>query len=129
MKVIDIPESVTISFLRRAENGIVETEQQVPFLQFLQESLDQYADFSKGAKQARQYDQLCRVIEAVNGEKVVRFGPADFEVVRSAVEAARWISPKVNRAYLPYYEALEKAQDVKPPTETKQKHESSDKES
>ncbi len=120
MRIIDIPEPVTVLLKLRLQTGQrFEETKEVAFTEWLKEVADGYRPFAKSPKNARQYDKIMSIIEAVDSEKQIQFEDADFEVLKRAAEDADWITPEVNRAYLPFYEALERAQDVPVPTEKK----------
>jgi hypothetical protein len=112
MKIIDIPKPVEAK-LKIMDNGTVkEITKEISFLAFLSDACDSYKPFASGPKQARQYDKIMNVIESINGENSVRFEDADFNILKAAIEEAQWVTPGINRAYIPFYDAIEKAQDV-----------------
>ena len=115
MKIIDFPEPVT--FKIPTTQG--DQEFTVPFIEFLKTAMAGHEVFKTGPEMARKYGQIMDVIEAVNGEKEIRFGPSDYDLVAAAVKTAGWIHPDANRAYIPFYDAVEKARDVT--TEAKKK--------
>lgn len=113
MRVIDIPAPVTCKLPQRdgSERDVVRT-----FLTFLDEACGQYEPFAQGAKNGRQYDKLMRIIEACTPDaKSIQFEDADFEVLVQATEKAQWVTPKVNRAFIPFRDAIERAQRVDVP--------------
>ena len=113
MKVIDIPEEVEVKYrVKTSEGSIEQRKEKVKFTKFLSDCCDMYQAFAKGPKMARQYGKIMDKIESVNGDKSVSFEDSDFEVVKGAVENASWITPDINRAYVPFYDAVDKAQDV-----------------
>ena len=116
MKVLDIPATVPVSKVRG--RGGVEVELHHSFVQFLTISMEAHEPCGKGAKNIRQYDKVMTILEAVTPETtVLQFEDADLDLVKAAVEAFPWI-PSASRAMLSYYDAMEKAQDVKTPTKT-----------
>lgn len=121
MKVIDIPDPVEVENTKLVGNEIREEKETVTFLQFLEYALDGYGELAKSPKMIRQYDAIMKVIEAINGEKQIQFRPDDFTVINSAVDARNWGRPKLGRAYLPFYAAVEAAKDVSTEAENKLK--------
>ena len=100
-KVIDVPEPVKL-------NG----KDDFKFAEFLEAALDMYEPLGKGIKSIKQAVKIHTILEAMNGEKTLRLEDADFEVVKAAVDAGKWL-PKAARLMLPYFEALEAPQNVK----------------
>lgn len=107
MKIIDIPEPVVLK--AHDEDG-KEVGVKFPFAMFAEQALDQYEPLGQGAKNARQAFKLHGIISGINGQKVVRFEDADFDVVKAAVEKAKW-KPVAARQCVSYFEAIEKAKD------------------
>ena len=106
MKIIDIPEPVAVA--KDQDNKDVK----IPFMDFIRNSLDMYEKLGKGIKQIRQAVKIHGIIDSVNGEKVIRFEDTDYEVVKEAVDSAGW-KPVAARKMLSFYDAVEKAQNVK----------------
>lgn len=112
MKIIDIPAAVVITVPTKSGNQIELKQVEKTFTNFLVDACESYQEFAKGPRQARQYDKIMRVIEACNGNKTIQFEDADFDVLKDVVDRAPWLTPNINRSFMPYYEALEKAQSV-----------------
>ena len=113
-KVVDIPESVTLPVsLMLDEYETLKKGQNIGFVRFLTMACQQYKKFAQGPEMARQYQQIRDVIDGVNGEKSICFGESDFAVVNAAVQESDWGSPDLNAAFIPFYAAVEKVQDVK----------------
>lgn len=108
MRVVDIPGAVKVDM-----PGLTEPKE-VTFQEFVAGALDQYEEMGKGIKQVRQAVKLHTILDGINGEKNVQFEDADFEVVKAAVEKAGMI-PKAARQMVAFYEAVEGAEQVKPP--------------
>lgn len=119
MKVIDVPEPVKYKLvLRNPNNELEEVERTLTFPEFLTGAFEGYEKFAKGPAMARQFNKLMDVVESIEG-KSLAFEDADFLVVKAAVDSATWVHAKINRAAIPFYAAVDKAEDVKTPTESK----------
>ena len=116
MRIIDIPEKkIDKLSIRVIQGGIVqEVEMSVDFPEFLKMSVDGYGELGKGLEKAKQGRRIIDVLDAVNGEKVIRFESGDYDVIKAAVEAFSWTSA-ANRELVEYREAVEKAQEVETP--------------
>lgn len=109
MKIIEIPEPVKLPYKVAVDGKLEDKTQESSMPEFLASCCGGFEKFASGPKMARQYGKIMDKIESVNGEKSVAFEDQDFAVVRDAVNAARWRTPQINRAYLPFYDALESA--------------------
>ena len=105
MKVVDVPEVVKIPLT-------LEETRDFTFVEFLRGAFDQYEPFGQGIANVRQALKLHGQLDTLNGEKVIRFEDADFTVMKSAVEKSKW-RPAVSRYLISFFDAVEKAQDVK----------------
>jgi hypothetical protein len=108
MKIIDIPEPV---MLKAHDDTGKEVGIKFPFAMFAEQALDQYEPLGQGAKNARQAFKIHGILEGISGQKPVPFEDADFDVLKAAVEKAKW-KPAAARQCVSYFEAIEKAQDV-----------------
>ena len=112
MKVIDIPQEKIKTEMRRVKGrDVIEDGITIGFLEWLGLSLDNYAPLGKGRENQKQAERLFKTIEAVNGDKVLRFESKDFDVLKASTESMEW-QPSVNRQIGAFYDALEKAQEV-----------------
>lgn len=109
-KVIDIPVAVELE--TNVFNGAVLNRQKMPmtFLEWSTICVDNYAEMAKGAKAARQAARIVDALENANG--TCHLEEAEFEILKAAVEKQEW-KAGLNRKMIPFYEAIEKAQDVK----------------
>lgn len=126
MKLINVPPKVTIKF--QVNNGGVVTlaKEGRSFCQFIKEACGDYKKFKSGLENIRQYDKIARTLEAYDREdnagtlkeRVLRLEDADFNEIKNALKAgeATWASAEISRTFLPFYEALENAQEVEIPT-------------
>ena len=92
-------------------------KKEITFLAFFKELIRNHGDFAQGEDMARRYDRLMKIAEAAEKEgKVVvslQFMDEDFVHIKNAKKNSSWISPDVNRAYIPFYDALNNASEVK----------------
>ena len=111
MKVIEIPEPVQLPYKVAIEDtGKVEDRTQKSTLpEFLTACCEGFEKFAAGPKMARQFGKIMDKLESVNGDKSVAFEDVDYSVVRDAVNATKWRTAAINRAYLPFYDAVENA--------------------
>lgn len=122
MKVIDVPKPVKVKLLaKKADNIVEEVEQKITFSEFLIGACEGYKEFAKGPQMARQYNKIMDVVESANGAKSIQFEDEDFKVVKGAVDSASWNTPNINRSYIPFYDAVDSAEDVKIPGKAKKK--------
>lgn len=122
MKVIDIPELVILpTYTKEGEKKPTD----YPFGHFLEECLIQYQALGTGGRKGiKQAKQIWEVVDGLHNEgeqledppKSVQFETDDFDVVFAASEKAIF-KPAAFRCLESYYDALEKAQDVKKPVE------------
>lgn len=123
MKIVTFPGPVVVSVkVRIPDGGIQAQEIKRTFLDFLTEAFDAYAAFKKGPKAARQYDKIMTLVECKQMElelekeptPSIAFEDEDFNVIREAVDHAEWITPSVNRKYIPFYDAMDKVETYDP---------------
>jgi len=120
VKVIDVPKPVKLKLLTKRSSDILEeVERPFTFSQFLIGACEGYKAFATGLKMARQYNKIMDIVESINNKKSVQLEDDDFGVVKAAVEAASWTTPSINRSCIPFYEAVENAEDVKTLTKKK----------
>lgn len=110
MRVITTPSPVKIELPRVTGKTVDFVDSEVSFQTFLQECLDSYDIFSKGHVNALLYAKLSKIItdsDKKTGE--LWFEDEDFKKLEAAVSVAKWITPKINAAYIPFYEAVKTA--------------------
>lgn len=120
MRVVKIPEPVTVEIARKI-GGVIEFQMESrTFQTFLQTSLDTFDIFSKGHVNALMYAKLTKIVSGADLSKgEIWFEDEDFKKVEAAAEAAPWISPKMNAAFIPFREALKQARTEVLSTENK----------
>lgn len=110
MKIIEVP--ATIKAKPFGTQALVNRDVEVPemtFKDFLIIHLDSYSSV-KSTKMVRQVNKIADAIEKSNG--TISLEDADFDVLKAAVEEVK-VVPGMARQLLSYYDAIEKAQDVK----------------
>lgn len=115
MKIITIPAEVTIHIPYRdsATNAINEVAQTSTFVHFLKQICNIYEGFTKGPRQARVYNKIMDILDSTAPNALsISFEDEDYKILQGAVDTAAWVSPKINRAYIPFYTAFEKAETV-----------------
>jgi hypothetical protein len=105
MKVIEVPAAVTV---KPVGDGKGESKE-IPFKEFVGVHIDTYAQ-AKTAKQFRQLAKIHDALEAANG--TVTLEDADYELMKAALEEGKYF-PGISRQLITYYDAIDKAQDVK----------------
>jgi len=113
MKIIDAPSPVVFEAKDDKGNAVV---QEFPFKKFLQTSVESYEPAGKGIRMIRQADKILNAIEGMDGHLTLE--DEEFNVLKAAVEAMPW-KPPAARKFIPFYEAVEKAQTATSPTEKK----------
>jgi len=103
VKVIDIPATI------KTKPAGAAPEMEISFKDWLVKHLDVYQEI-KTVSQIRQASKIVDAIEAANGTLALE--DADFAVLKGAVEKPFYV-PGINRQLLPYYDAMDKAQDIK----------------
>jgi hypothetical protein len=110
MRVVTIPEKVTIELPRKAGNVIEFYKEDRTLVRFLQECFDAFDTFSKGHVNALLYKKLTEILRDSDPEKrELWFEDEDFKKVEAAVGAVVWLTPKMNMAFIPFYEAVKTA--------------------
>ena len=117
-KVLDIPEPVEIVFKAR-EKGQEDKAEEVEFPKWIGYVCGGYEPFRKGPEQGRTYNRIMNTVEKLeDGAKNIVFEDADFKILKLAAKDAVFGSPDVNRSYVPFYDALDNAQDIDTPQKT-----------
>jgi hypothetical protein len=110
VKVITIPPPVTVGLpkLNGQVMEFVDTPRTIQ--QFLQECFDSFEVFSKGHVNALLYQKLTSVLKDTDPAKwELWFEDEEFKKVLDSMAAVSWMSPKINVAYIPFYEAVKAA--------------------
>jgi hypothetical protein len=105
MKIIEVPATVTVKPITTQKGE----DKAIPFKEFLGLHLDAYGNI-KTPKQVRQLGKLFDAIEAGNG--TISIEDADYDLLKAALEEIKYI-PGVARQMVSYYDAVDKAQEVK----------------
>lgn len=101
MKIVKVPPDVTVK-LGEAEKTFTAKE-------VFTHQLDTYTDV-KTLSMVRQAQKVIDAIERGNG--TISLEDAEYDLLKGACREIRYI-PKVSRHLLPFYEALESAEEVK----------------
>ena len=117
-KLVTIPEKVDtdirlVGVTTDDKVAIIETNLKMEFVDWAVRCVDAYAELAKGRKAARQADKIVKIIEKANGSFALE--QADFEVLDKAVDALGWGSS--NRQLIPFYDALDAAEEIDIPQE------------
>lgn len=112
-KIITIPPPVKVPIPRIVKGVVVEEEVEKTIVEYIREACDGHDPFRQGPKNARQYMKIMDTLEKLNGDSAIRFEDADYDAVKEACLNAQWLTPKINAAYQVFWDAIEKAQDVK----------------
>jgi hypothetical protein len=110
VKVITIPAPVTVGIPKVNDRVMEFVDTPRTIQQFLQECFDAYEMFSKGHVNALRYQKLTNILkdtDPANGE--LWFEDDDYEKILDAMKSVSWFSPKMNMAYIPFYEAVKAA--------------------
>jgi len=98
MKLVKVPDPVK-----------VEGVKEIPFKEWLVTHMDSFEGV-KTPSQVRQAAKIVDVIEKSNGE--IAFEDADYEVMKAAIQKTPYF-PKIARQLVGYYDAFDKAEEVK----------------
>jgi hypothetical protein len=112
MKKIEVVKAVTFIIPVDNGSGVEEQQKTLTFADFMKACLETHTPFNSGLSAARQFDKLMTVAETLDGHKSFRLDDADYDVFCEAMQGAKWVNPRINRACLPFYEAVEKATEV-----------------
>ena len=114
MKILDVPKD-PITILP-AEESRLGKEQKVTFPEFGLKAMDNYMPDNPTIGMLRKANAICDQLENLDGSKVWSMGDDYYEIFKSAVEKSVcvWV-PKCARRLLPFYDAVEKTQDVETP--------------
>lgn len=83
--------------------------QDFAFRDFLLRAMDQWSDFAKGPRGAREYNRLAGIVEAADGRLLLE--QSDYALLSSIVSEATFV-PSANRRFVPFYDAIVNALDV-----------------
>jgi hypothetical protein len=104
MKILDIPATVTVKPV-----GGQGEPRQLPFREFCLTHIDTYAEI----KMTGQIRQIAKIAAALEGDAATfQLEDAEYELLKAACGAPKFL-PGVCRQVVSYYDALDKAQDVK----------------
>lgn len=106
MKVIEVPETVSVKPIGAQEKGEAKP---ISFKEFVSIHIDTYGQ-AKTPKQFRQLAKIHDALEASSGTMSVE--DADYDLLKAALEEGKYI-PGISRQLVSYYDAVDKAQDVK----------------
>jgi len=111
-RVIDVPDPVKVLAMDMEKRAIIKVD--YSFFDFIGEAIENYQPLGRGRKAAKQGKRIETLVD--EGEqakaKTLKMQDEDFETVVAAVDAMAW-KPSYNREFPPFYEALEKAQEIK----------------
>ena len=104
MKVIEIPAPIKAKLI-----GSKDEPKEIPFKEFLELHTDTFS----GAKTPKQFRQLAKIAEALDGSKdTFQLEDADYDLLKECLNEGKYL-PGVAKQLIPFYDAIEKAQDVK----------------
>lgn len=105
MKIIDVPKSVSVKPIAGGQGE----PREISFKDFCTLHLDSYAEI-KTPSQVRQAAKVFDALEA--GGATLSLEDADYELLKAAAAAVKYV-PGVARQMVSYFDAIDKAQDVK----------------
>ena len=119
MMIVNVTKEVTVKVPTAL--GTLVNKTYSTFL-FLHEALNQLVALGKGIENIRKGLAIKNVIDLAeaNKEKVIKFNPEHHNTVKDAVEKSGWL-PETAQEFIPFYDAVNGAQDVKVPVEPDQK--------
>ncbi len=118
MQVLTIPPDVTkVPTQIRGPQGLVGVvERDYSFAFFLMEALKMNELFHKGSVNARLFNKLMTILESVEADqKEIQFEDEDFKKVKDSVAQADWATSTMNRAFIPFYDAVDAVKNVPNP--------------
>lgn len=104
MKIVDVPAPIAVKIGVKGE--VVED---VDFKKFLVFHLDHHAEI-KSLDQLRQVNKIVAAVEGGNG--TIKLEDADYTLLKAALQNPKYHTA-VGRQLLPFYDAFDKAQEVK----------------
>ena len=103
MKRVQVPSPVEVKMVGST----------MEFKEFCLQAMESSQSYGKGLANVRKYIRTCEVLEkGANAEGFVFFEDEDFHCLHDAVKTTAF-RPSVGRSLLPFYEAMEKAEEVK----------------
>jgi hypothetical protein len=110
MRILVVPKPVRVPMLIRQKDGTIQrTEDEVTFVDFLKIACQNFDGFCY----AKNLPILKKILAVLNaGPKqegphmVLHFSEGDYKNLCDAVRGSKWLTPEVNLAYDPYYEAV-----------------------
>jgi hypothetical protein len=105
MKILDVPADVTPKPIA----GRTDEPKPISFREWLTLHLDTYGGI-KTPSQVRQAGKIVGAIEAGNG--TMSFEDADFDVLKASLQENKYV-PGIARQLTSFYDAVDKAQEVK----------------
>lgn len=105
MRVIDVPGDV----IPKGIMGKPTDEKPVSFKEWLMVHIDTYGGI-KTPSQVRQAVKIVDAIEAGNG--TISIEDAEFDILKASLQESKYV-PGVARQLVSFYDALDKAQEVK----------------
>lgn len=113
MKIVDVPKPITVKF-PLIKDGSAEPRE-ITFKEFCLMHMDNYGSI-KSPSQVRQASKVFDAVEAAkkgaDGQETIALEDAEYELLKSAVGEVKFV-PGVSRQLVPYFDAIDKAQDVK----------------
>lgn len=104
MKVIEIPAPIKAKLI-----GSKDEPKEIVFKEFLALHIDTFS----GAKTPKQFRQLAKISDALEaGAGTFQVEDADYDLLKDCLNEGKYL-PGVARQLIPFYDAIEKAQDVK----------------
>jgi len=107
MKLIKVPDAIEVKVERPDGRKF---ERTLTFVDFVRESVENCETFARGLKNVRKADRILRAVESLDGQSALKIESEDFEALKDAVDKMGWL-PAVARRLLPFYEAIESAED------------------
>ena len=104
MKIIDIPEvDIEVELLGRTDL------QPIKFKKWLQETIDAYPESQKTQDQARESALIATKIK--EADTSINLENSEYKIVKAACEAPGVLNGGIKRQILPYFDAVNNAQD------------------
>lgn len=117
MKIIKVPRPVAVifkprGFLRQDGREPEPITKEFGFKDFVCAAVEGTELFGKGLKNIRKGSRIIAGVESMDGKPELALEEEDYQALKDAVEGFAW-SPPVAMQCLSYFEAIEKAEDVK----------------
>jgi len=110
-RIIDVPAYVAKVHLSVMKDRVLsEADLEFDFRKWATMGLETYAPLGKGRANQRLAESIFSKIEE-EGKTAIKLENAEYDTLKAASEAMDWL-PAANRKFGPFYEALEKAQEV-----------------